>query len=242
MKVDSCERIIAGFLLKNKGNGDNRRWLSKEFRVSGSVSDSGPWQKLVETELADTRHKPAALLNFTFDQPVRTQFLKFDLISYWELGSNYGGGLQYFWPILSEGIFHVCCTFSLFDQKKLPVECNITSWTSWSSCCKGETKRRRVIVAQDECKNQTVSNSCTVEQCPGAQVSFEKKFFILCSVDCVLGAWSHWSQCQPACDLIPQSNEIPITNPCELRITNRFYQPLSTCTILFRHYPCLPVH
>ena len=118
MKVDSCERIIAGFLIKNKGNGDNRRWLSKEFRVSGSVSDSGPWQKLVETELADTRHKPAALLNFTFDQPVRIQFLKFDLISYWELGSNYGGGLQYFWPILSEGIFHVCCTFSLLIKKK----------------------------------------------------------------------------------------------------------------------------
>ena len=103
MKIHSCERMIAGFFIKNRGNGDNRSWLSKQFRVSGSLSDSGPWEKLVEAELIDTRHKPPALLNFTFDQPLRIQFLKFDLISYWSSSSNEGGGLQYFFPILSEG-------------------------------------------------------------------------------------------------------------------------------------------
>ena len=41
--------------------------------------------------------KPASLLNFTFEQPVEIQFLKFDLVSFW----GAGGGLQYFAPILA---------------------------------------------------------------------------------------------------------------------------------------------
>ena len=44
MKVDSCERVSAGFFIKNKGNGDNRSWLTKEFQVSGSLSKSGKMQ------------------------------------------------------------------------------------------------------------------------------------------------------------------------------------------------------
>ena len=41
----------------------------------------------------DTRDKPASILNFTFEKPVKVQFLKFDLISYW---GKWGGGIQYF--------------------------------------------------------------------------------------------------------------------------------------------------
>merc|ERR1712192_312558 len=37
--------------------------------------------------------RPASLLNFTFEEAVEIQFLKFDLISYW---GGSGGGLQYF--------------------------------------------------------------------------------------------------------------------------------------------------
>ena len=56
------------------------------------MNENGPWKTLVEDQLIDTRFKAASLLNFTFDQPVEIQFLKFDLVSYW----GDGGGLQYF--------------------------------------------------------------------------------------------------------------------------------------------------
>ena len=47
----------------------------------------------MEDELVDTRSKAASLLNFTFEEPVEIQFLKFELVSYW---GKWGGGLQYF--------------------------------------------------------------------------------------------------------------------------------------------------
>ena len=56
------------------------------------MADNGPWETLLEGELADTIQKPVSLLNFTFDQPAEVQFLKFDLVSFW--GTE--GGLQYF--------------------------------------------------------------------------------------------------------------------------------------------------
>merc|ERR1712130_1287 len=99
IKVDSCERIIAGFQIKNKGKGADPDWVTKAFRVSSSLAESGPWEILVEDEFIDTRGQtPAALLNFTF-QPKTIQFLKFDLISFWQDHSSYGGGLQYFTPV-----------------------------------------------------------------------------------------------------------------------------------------------
>ena len=100
IKVDSCERIVAGFQIKNKGAGTDPDWVTKAFRVSSSLSESGPWEILVEAELIDTRGQtPAALINFTFDEPKTIQFLKFDLVSYWNQKSLFGGGLQYFAPI-----------------------------------------------------------------------------------------------------------------------------------------------
>ena len=58
------------------------------------MKENGPWETLVEDQLVDTTGgKAASLLNFTFDKPVKIQFLKFDLISYW---GSLGGALQYF--------------------------------------------------------------------------------------------------------------------------------------------------
>ena len=68
------------------------------------MNKSGPWETLVKDQLEDTRGgKAASLLNFTFEQPVEVNFLKFDLISYW--GSN-GGALQYFAAIPAKSKQH----------------------------------------------------------------------------------------------------------------------------------------
>ena len=75
------------------GAGRLTQTAAKGFRVSGSVNMGGPWKILLEDELADTRGKPAPLLNFTFEEPVEIQYIKFELVSFW---GGRGGGLQYF--------------------------------------------------------------------------------------------------------------------------------------------------
>ena len=97
--VNTCLRLIGGCQVKNLGAGRLTQTAAKGFRVSGSENMGGPWKILLEDELADTRGKPAPLLNFTFEEPVEIQFLKFELVSYW----REGGGLQYFAPFLAPG-------------------------------------------------------------------------------------------------------------------------------------------
>ena len=94
VKVDYCARWVAGCQIKNKGKGANPNWATKAFKIYGAKNESGPWKTLLEEELIDTtRGQPASLLNFTFKEPAKVQFLKFDLLSYW---GPHGGGLQYF--------------------------------------------------------------------------------------------------------------------------------------------------
>ena len=103
IKLDSCARWIAGVQIKNlkRGGSSNTHSATKGFRVTASVDESG--ETLVKDELEDTRDKPASLLNFTFKEPVKIRFIKFELLSYW---GEHGGGLQYFAaiPVASEYI------------------------------------------------------------------------------------------------------------------------------------------
>ena len=96
LKVDSCgARWISGIQLKNKGKGSQPGWVTRGFKVSGANNSNGPWQTLLEEELVDTTgNKAASLLDFTFEEAVEVQYLRFDLVSYW----GAGGGLQYFAP------------------------------------------------------------------------------------------------------------------------------------------------
>ena len=103
LKVDTCNRQIAGFQIKNLGGESDTIWATKEFKVSGSKKENGPWEALVQEQLIETRDKVSSLLNFTFEKPVEIQFLKFELISFWD--SN-GGGLQYFAAILATSRKH----------------------------------------------------------------------------------------------------------------------------------------
>ena len=97
MKVDSCARWVAGVQIKNIGEGIQQNRATRGFKVSSSKNLNGPWKNILEDELVDTTGGNAAsLLNFTFEDPVELQYLRFDLVSYW--GFN-GGGLQYFAPI-----------------------------------------------------------------------------------------------------------------------------------------------
>ena len=94
IKVDTCAQMIAGCQVKNLGRGPSGSWATKGFRVRGSLNENGPWETLLESDLVEASWgTPVSLLNFTFKEPVKIQYLKFDLISYW--GGN-GGGLQYF--------------------------------------------------------------------------------------------------------------------------------------------------
>ena len=92
LRIGYCKRLIAGFQIKNVGKGANRHYATDQFQIFGSTNENGPWKMLADYHLADTRSKPAPLLNFTFDEPVEIQFIKFELVSYW----GNGGGLQYF--------------------------------------------------------------------------------------------------------------------------------------------------
>ena len=110
MRLDYCKRIIVGIQIKNTGKGGGDR-LTDEFRVSGSLNETGPWKTLVEAHLADTRGVNASLVNFTFVEPVEIQYIKFDLVSYW---GPRGGGLQYFAAIPATS---KCLPFGIVDLK-----------------------------------------------------------------------------------------------------------------------------
>ena len=93
LRLDNCARSIAGIQIKNKGKGIYTGFATKAFKISGSMNENGPWETLLDDQLDDTRGIAASLRNFTFEDPVEIQFLRFDLISY---HGGAGGGLEYF--------------------------------------------------------------------------------------------------------------------------------------------------
>merc|ERR1711962_267230 len=139
IKVDSCARWIYGCKLKNLDSGHT--WQTKGFRVLGSLSENGPFDTLVEGELKDTRHGTWPAVEFSFENPVQLQFIKFELISYW----RNGGALYYFAPV----------------PGRAPVDCKVTVWTDWSSCCNGKSGRSRTAIVDDKCKEQSETQRCT---------------------------------------------------------------------------------
>ena len=66
--------------------------LLHNFKFS-SLSETGPWQQVLDETLEDSRSQndPLPLQTFNFD-PKTAKYAKFKLLSYW----GNGGGLQYF--------------------------------------------------------------------------------------------------------------------------------------------------
>ncbi len=81
----------------------------------------------------------------------------------------------------------------------VPVNCTVSAWGEWSTCsasCGGgtQTQTRTVITPAENggtaCPALTQSRSCNTQACtPGGT-----------PVDCVVSAWSEWSQCDAACN------------------------------------------
>ena len=86
--------------------------------MGSSCNENGPWEILLEHELpADFNQHHYTLY---FEEPVEIQFLKFELVSYWEKRGARGGGLWYFAPILAPSkapltIFTSLTIFYFFD-------------------------------------------------------------------------------------------------------------------------------
>ena len=97
LKLSTCEREIAGIRVKN---AKNKQWSTKRFRVFGALKIGGPWRRLLDKVLEDSRfHNEVPLQTFPISRPTRLRFLRFQLISFW----GKGGGLQHFSAVLADG-------------------------------------------------------------------------------------------------------------------------------------------
>jgi len=111
----NCPRKIKGFKVKNTHNGDLLNRGTKDFNISilhenpeGITEETNetwtgleapwkdwPWKDVFTGQLPEARPPNVPVLNFELDEPtVETQFLRFQITSYWGVG----GGLQYFYP------------------------------------------------------------------------------------------------------------------------------------------------
>jgi len=90
--VFQCPRTIKGFLVKNTRNLNKDRG-TKDFTISISDSIDGPWTDILTGTLPDARNvSPVPVLNFDLENEVETQYLRFQVDTFY----GQGGGLQYF--------------------------------------------------------------------------------------------------------------------------------------------------
>ena len=98
LDLGSAQKAV-GVQLKNTHNRRFRDRGTKKFRLLGSSrSSEGPWQKILEANLQDSRQQKAPpVIKKFFEKPLIVRFVKFQLIEFW----GEGGGLQYF-SVLAE--------------------------------------------------------------------------------------------------------------------------------------------
>ena len=88
-----CSKKVHGVKLKNAQNRQYKNMGTKKFRLLGSTSASGPWVKIRDVDLEDSRQQtPPPIKRLMFADPVVISFLKFELLEFW----GKGGGLQHF--------------------------------------------------------------------------------------------------------------------------------------------------
>ena len=88
-----CSRTIKGFRLKNTHNGNANDRGTRDFTISISDKIDGTWTDILSNTLPDARDvSQVPVLNFDLKNEVETQYLRFQVDSYY----GRGGGLQYF--------------------------------------------------------------------------------------------------------------------------------------------------
>eukprot|EP00092_Neocalanus_flemingeri_P015044 GFUD01016248.1.p1 GENE.GFUD01016248.1~~GFUD01016248.1.p1 ORF type:complete len:336 (+),score=61.04 GFUD01016248.1:36-1043(+) len=87
-----CKMRFAAIRLVNTRSGG--AWATRQFRLLTSLTQSGPWTQVLETELEDSRQQqdPLPLQVIALDTRTTAQFVRFEGISYWGVGY----GLQFF--------------------------------------------------------------------------------------------------------------------------------------------------
>ena len=96
---------VRNILLVNTHNGHHKDRASKEFQVFLSNSPDGPWTKVLQDQLPDSRNlDPVPPKKFQISSTI-ARFVKFKLISFW----GHGGGLQYF--TVNQGCRKICFYF-----------------------------------------------------------------------------------------------------------------------------------
>ena len=102
-----CNKILNLVELVNTHSGSHRNRGTKEFKVSVSLYEAGPWDQVVFQTLEDPREQtdplPVQTFPFSSGEEVSARFVKFNLISWY----GRGGGLQYFNVKKGKKIFHV---------------------------------------------------------------------------------------------------------------------------------------
>eukprot|EP00091_Calanus_sinicus_P016273 TRINITY_DN3556_c0_g1_i1.p1 TRINITY_DN3556_c0_g1~~TRINITY_DN3556_c0_g1_i1.p1 ORF type:complete len:179 (-),score=21.21 TRINITY_DN3556_c0_g1_i1:76-612(-) len=89
----ACSRTIHGFKIKNTRNTIRNSRGTEAFKIFSGTSGSGPWTEILSNSLPDARNvDPVPTLQFALDSPVTTQYIMFQIESFYA----YGGGLQYF--------------------------------------------------------------------------------------------------------------------------------------------------
>ena len=89
----ACQVEIQGFYIKNTHGAAHNDRGTDAFKIFSSDSSNGPWTEIVSGNLPDARNvENVPTLDFALETPITTQYIKFQIESYFD----WGGGLQYF--------------------------------------------------------------------------------------------------------------------------------------------------
>ena len=104
-----CNKVLNMVELVNTHSGSHRNRGTKEFQVSVSQYQAGPWSQVVFQSLEDPREQsdplPVLTFPFTSGTELSARFVQFKLVSWY----GFGGGLQYFNVKKGRKIFLILC-------------------------------------------------------------------------------------------------------------------------------------